>query len=122
MRNIIISNNPLVAEKYENVFFVDGSVEETLVKVRDLVYEGHELVSHPLAASLRVLFSPYRSVIVANQCEQLNFDHAEIIEGSICKYKKHMDVRKADEANSDDYKTVDLLLLQSALNDEKGKW
>lgn len=122
MKNIIITNNPLVAEKYINVFCIEGSVEETLIKVRDLVYQGYELVSHPLAASLRMLFSPYRSVIVGPKKETLNFEHAEIIESSIHKYKNHMDVRKKDEANREDYKKIDLLLLESALQDEQGKW
>ncbi|MDD4171634.1 MAG: GrdX family protein [Syntrophomonas sp.] len=122
MKSIIITNNPLVAEKYENMFWIDGSVEETLVKVRDMVYQGYELVSHPLAASLRMLFSPYRSVIVGRKNEKLDFDHAQIIEDSIIKYKNHTDARKVEESNRDDYKKMDLLLLESALSDEKGKW
>jgi len=122
LKSIIITNNPLVAEKYENMFWIDGSVEETLVKVRDMVYQGYELVSHPLAASLRMLFSPYRSVIVGRKNEKLDFDHAQIIEDSIIKYKNHTDARKVEESNRDDYKKMDLLLLESALSDEKGKW
>lgn len=122
MKFIIITNNPLVAEKYENVLWTDGSVEKTLIKVRDLVYEGYELVSHPLAASLRMLFSPYRSIIIGNKKEKLNFEHAEIIDTSIIKYKNHMDLRKTDDLNRDDYKRIDLLLLEAALDEEKGKW
>lgn len=122
LKHIIITNNPLVAEKYEHVFWVDSTVEETLIRIRDMVYQGYELVSHPLAASLRMLFSPYRSVIVGKKSEKLVFEHAEIIEDSIIKYKNHMDLRKVDEANRDDYKKTDLLLLESALSDEKGKW
>ena len=122
MKSIIITNNPLVAEKYENMFWIDGSVEETLVKVRDMVYQGYELVSHPLAASLRMLFSPYRSVIVGRKNEKLDFDHVQIIEDSIIKYKNHTDARKVEESNRDDYKKMDLLLLESALSDAKGKW
>lgn len=121
LRHIIVTNNPVVAEKYENVFWTDGSVENTLIKVRDLIYQGYELVSHPLAASIRMLFSPYRSVIVRKN-DKLNFEQAEIIEGSIAKYKKHMDARKEDNENRNDYKKIDLLLLEVALSEEKGKW
>lgn len=122
MKHIIITNNPLVAQKYEGVLWMDDSVEKVLIKIRDLVYKGYELVSHPLPASLRMLFSPYRSVLIGPKNEKLNFEHAEIIENSIIKYKNHMDQRKTDEANRDDYKKIDLLLLESAVEEEQGKW
>lgn len=122
MRHLIITNNPLVAEKYENVLWTAGSVEKTLIIVRDFIHQGYELVSHPLAASLRMLFSPYRSIVIGNKKAKLNFEHAQIIEDSIIKYKKHMDLRQTDEKTRDDYKKIDLLLLEAALNEEKGKW
>ncbi len=40
---------------------------DVLIKVRDLVHEGVELVSHPLGASIRMLFSPYRSIVVGGR-------------------------------------------------------
>jgi hypothetical protein len=122
LKHLIITNNPLVAEKYKNVLWTEGSVEKTLIIVRDFVYQGYELVSHPLAASLRMLFSPYRSIIIGPKKVKLNFDHAEIIENSITKYKNHMDLRKTDEGTRDDYKKMDLLLLEAALSEERGKW
>ncbi|ATW27304.1 GrdX family protein [Candidatus Formimonas warabiya] len=117
MKRIIITNNPAVAEKYDNVLFVEGSVEETLIKVRDLVHQGYELISHPLAASLRMIFSPYRSVIIGKRNEKVDFLSAEVIEDSIIKYKRHMDHRKTDTAHSDDYQAIDLILLESALKE-----
>lgn len=122
LKQMIITNNPLVAEKHENVLWTEGSVEKTLIIVRDFVYQGYELVSHPLAASLRMLFSPYRSVIIGKQNEKLNFEHAQIIEDSIIKYKNHTDLRRTEDGTRDDYKKIDLLLLEAALNEEKGKW
>ena len=122
MKHLIITNNPLVAEKYENVLWTEGSVEKTLIIVRDFIHQGYELVSHPLAASLRMLFSPYRSVIISNKKAKFNFEHVQIIEDSIIKYKNHMDLRKTDERTRDDYKKVDLLLLEAALSEEQGKW
>lgn len=94
----------------------DSSVEEVLTKVRDMVHQGHELVSHPLAASLRMLFSPYRSLIVGKKNKKVDFEYAEIIEDSITKYKRHMATRVGDKTNSDDYQKVDLLLLEVALH------
>lgn len=121
MKNtMIITNNPIVADKYENVLFVHSSVEETLIKVRDLVHEGYELISHPLPASLRMMFSPYRSVIMERRDGKVDFLSAEIIEDSIIKYKTHMDIRKVDTVNGDDYKIVDLMLLEAALIEQSG--
>ena len=122
MKHLIITNNPLVAEKYENVLWTEGSVEKTLIIVRDFIHQGYELVSHPLAASLRMLFSPYRSIIIGNKKAKLNFEHTQIIEDSIIKYKNHMDFRKTDEKSRNDYQKVDLLLLEAALSEEQGKW
>jgi hypothetical protein len=123
LRSIIVTNNPIVAKKYENVFFVDGSVEEMLIKVRDMVHAGYELISHPLAASLRMIYSPYRSVIVGNyRANVVDFLSAEIIEDSIIKYKRLTSHRKEDTVNDADYQTVDLDLLESALSEQQIAW
>ena len=122
MKNMIITNNSFVAEKYDHVLFLNGSVEEILIKVRDLVHEGYELISHPLPASLRMMFSPVRSVIIGRKLEKMDAFCAEIIEDSIIKYKNHMDYRKTDTVNGEDYKTLDQLLLQSALHEQAPTW
>lgn len=123
MRKKIVTNNPLVQNKYmEDVLYIDGTVEQTLIKVRDMVYEGYELVSHPLPASLRMLFSPYRSIIIGKKQKKVDFMQAEIAEESINKYNTHMNSRQMDEVNSEGYQMVDLILLESALKDEQGRW
>ena len=119
MKVVIITNNPTVAEKHAHVLFVDGSVEEILIKVRDFVHQGYELISHPLPASLRMMFSPYRSIILGKKLTKIDAFSAEIIEDSIIKYKNHMDVRKPDVVNGDDYKKIDQLLLESALQEQR---
>lgn len=117
LKNLIITNNPLVQKKLDNVHFIDGSFEDVLIKVRDLVHSGYELISHPLGASIRMLFSPYRSVIVGEKQQAINIFQIEIIENSIISYKKHMEVRNLDNKNSDDYEMIDFDLLQSTLKD-----
>jgi hypothetical protein len=47
---------------------------------------------------------------------------AEIAEESINKYNTHMNSRQMDEVNSEGYQMVDLILLESALKDEQGRW
>jgi hypothetical protein len=122
MQYLIVTNNPAVAERKDNMLFVEGSTEETLIKVRDLVHEGYELISHPLAASLRMLFSPFRSVILGKKLTKVDYFSAAIIEDSIIKYKRHMDFRKTDAANAEDYKMIDLILLEAALDEQPVTW
>jgi hypothetical protein len=122
MKNVIITNNPAVAGKKDIVLFVDGSAEETMIKVRDLVHEGYELISHPLPASLRMMFSPYRSIILGRKSDRMDVFSAEIIEDSIIKYKMHMDFRRIDTANGDDYQMIDLILLEAALHEQSASW
>lgn len=113
---IVITNNPDVKEKYKNIYFVKGEFEDVLLKVRDMVYMGHELVTHPLGASLRMIYSPYQSVIVtAERIIPLNEFHAEIISRAIESYKNIMGVRMKDVKNMEDYAKIDYLLLKNLL-------
>ena len=99
--------------------FVDCCVEDILIKVRDFIHQGYILVNHPLPASLRMLFAPYRSVII-EKGGKLNAFHVDIIETSILKYKKHMDARKIDEINAEDYMLIDSKLFEAAINFQMG--
>ncbi|MFY9140147.1 MAG: GrdX family protein [Thermacetogeniaceae bacterium] len=118
MQNTIVTNNPIVRDKYsENVLFIDGSVEQLLIKVRDLVHEGYELITHPLPASLRIMFSPYRSVIIGQKRGTADPLHVEIAEESVLKYKRQMSNREVDIKHNKDYQQIDLILLESALGD-----
>ncbi len=65
-RAVIITNNDWVSEKYKgmmNIIFLN-SYEEVLVKAKDMAYDGHHLLTHPQASSLKPNQTPYRSVIV----------------------------------------------------------
>lgn len=115
----IITNNPKIKSKYPNVIYVDGSYEDVLIRTRELVHSGYELINHPLGASIRMLFSPYRSIIIGNKQQNINSMHVEVIENSIVNYRKHMEVRKPDIENSEDYSIVDSELLQSSLEEYK---
>lgn len=115
----IITNNPSVKKDYDEVDFVEGSFEEVLLTVRNLVHSGYDLISHPLGASLRMFFSPYRSIIVGDEILETNEMHIQIIENSIENYKKHMKERKPDTANKDDYALIDAELLKSSMEEYK---
>ena len=112
----IVSNNPQVVNDYNDVLFVEGSFDDVLLKTRDLAHQGHAIINHPLGASIRMFFSPYRSIIVsAEPLPVLNLKHIEIIENSIENYHKQMKHRTPDIKNGPDYMLIDSELLKSAL-------
>lgn len=115
----IITNNPEVKKIHNNVVFVEGGFEDVLLKVRDLIHSGYELITHPLGASIRMMFSPYRSIIVGSRQKNINDIFVETIESSIANYRKHMEVRKPDIENSSDYALIDSQLLESAIAEHK---
>lgn len=115
----IVTNNPKVKDDYKDIIFVEGNFEDVLVKVRNLVHAGYELINHPLGASIRMLYSPYRSIIIGDKQEKVNDIYVETIENSIENYRKNMEHRKPDVVNGDDYSIIDSELLESALGEHK---
>lgn len=111
----IITNNPVVKNEFENVYFVEGDFQEVMVKVRDMVHQGYDLISHPLGASIRIAFSPFRSIIIGQRNNKINPIHVGIIENSIISLKNLTEGRVADRKNDDDYSLVDRELLISTL-------
>ena len=115
----IVTNNPKVESQYKDVIFVNGSFEDVLLRVRDLVHAGHELINHPLGASIRMFYSPYRSIIIGQKENKINDIYVETIENSIENYRKHMEVRESDLVNKEDYALIDSELLVSALGEHE---
>lgn len=118
---MIITNNQLVYNKYKNthnMLYIDGSYRDVLIKVRDKVQEGYELLTHPLSSSLKPNETPYKSVIISEQKGILNFDSLYIIENSIMAYdnfNKNKIIEWTDKLR-EDFKLIDLTVLESALN------
>ncbi|MEI6857082.1 GrdX family protein [Psychrilyobacter sp.] len=114
---LIVSNNPMVKEKFDNVYFIESTSRELLEKVRNLVHSGSELITHPLGVSLRMIYSPSFTVVINKKEGKLNSLHSKIIETSIEKYDLHMGagLREEDVKNSKDYSVIDYKLLESAL-------
>jgi len=119
LSHFIVTNNPEVKNIYDNVIFVNGSFEDVLIKVRDLTHEGVELISHPVGASIRMFYSPYRSIVVGEKKDKINPYHVETIESSITKYRAIMAGRNIDMKNAYDYALIDSELLMASLKTTK---
>lgn|GEM_PF-457520 len=128
-KTLIVTNNPVVYEAYRansdaetfvaEIRWFDGDAEEILVKARDLVYEGYPLISHPLPASIRMIYSPYRSVVLGADAGALDAWHTGIIEESLAKYRQNTGHRTPDKKNAESYKWMDAQLLSVAIREFK---
>lgn len=118
---MIITNNDWVYQKFKdncNVLLIEGSYRDVLVKVRDKIQEGHELLTHPLSSSLKPNETPYKSIIISENKGTLNFDSVCIIENSIMTYDKFNKNKLINLTDKiiEDFKLIDLTVLESALD------
>lgn len=118
---MIITNNELVYNKYRDVYdilFLDGTYKDVLVKTRDKIHEGYELLTHPLSSSIKPNETPYKSVIISDIKGNLNYNSVIIIENSIMTFDRLNlnKIKNIDEKMKEDFKLIDLTVLESALN------
>lgn len=115
----VVTNNPLFFGSEFRTEVVDGGFEDVLLKVRNMIHQGHELISHPLGASIRMMYSPYRSVLVGEKTDTMNNFYVEVIEGSIDTYRKNTGHRNIDQSNANDYALIDKHLLLEAIKEHE---
>lgn len=115
----IITNNPLVLEKLGDEYQVEYyeiSYEDVLKKVRDEVYKGYRLLTHPLSGSVKPNETPYKSVMVSVSKNGADPDGMKIIENAIAACKKFE--FKSDKYKPqvyEDFRLIDYTLISSAL-------
>ncbi|MCK4257899.1 MAG: GrdX family protein [Halanaerobiales bacterium] len=114
---LIITNNPSVVEKYQNYKMIEKKTfEEVLIQTRDLIHQGHKLITHPLYGSVKPNESPYRSIIVSLNPEKLCFKSLSLIENAIRKFEQFKNdavVREWPEKVLQDFQVVDITLFTS---------
>ena len=72
---MVITNNPLVRSRLDDtheVIYLELSYEELLKVVRDRIYEGHRLLTHPLSGSVKPKETPYKSVLISERKEKVD--------------------------------------------------
>ena len=118
---LILTNNPLAVRCMEEWYSIDyleeGSYRDVLVKVRDLVYAGHTLFTHPLAGSVKPNETPYRSVVVSRAPHAFSAEQAEIVSNSLTAFDKFPKKdRQWSERVLSDFQLVDYTLLAGAMD------
>ena len=116
----IVTNNPIVAlclpEAYSVQLWEQLDYEGILLKVRDLVYEGHRLYTHPLAGSVKPNETPYRSVVISRARGELSYEDAGLMASALETFHKFAPHRRElTEEVLRDFQLVDYSLLCGAL-------
>ena len=123
MKNIIITNNPDVKEKFKDVFSVEFLDKKTYMDVlycaRDLIHKGHELLTHPLSGSVKPNETPYKSIIVSSKTGYLDKTGLTILEESIqtvIKFTKNKKTPNWTERVLDDFRVIDLSIMENVID------
>ncbi|HHW98751.1 MAG TPA: GrdX protein [Firmicutes bacterium] len=121
MRNrvIVVTNNDSV-ELQEQDLFISGTLLDVLRRCRDLVHQGHQLISHPLVSSVKPNETPYKSVVLTKQrTQQVDFQSLSIIEASLQTAERMLRERPLptySERVLQDFQFIDRDLLEAALS------
>lgn len=120
-KSILITNNDRVYEKYKNQLtcILLEKYEEVLIKVRDLVYDKHVLLTHPQASSLKPNQTPFRSVIVYPKGAEDNTKDILLIEKCIEVFNQWQNIAKSpssyEKKVENDFKTIDLSVIENIM-------
>ena len=118
---ILVTNNDRVYEKYKDVIKIIllNTYEEVLIKVRDMVYDRHLLLTHPQASSLKPNQTPYRSVVVYPKGNEDNMKDIMLIEKCVQVYYEWQEIAPSPEKYADkvanDFKTIDLSVVENII-------
>ena len=98
------------------VEYHDVTYREVLVLVRDMVYAGHRLYTHPLSGSVKPNETPYKSIVVSKKPKKMEMDEATIISSSIETFDKFTPIRRElPERVLKDFRLIDYTLLCGAV-------
>lgn len=125
MKKILITNNPLVYNKYKDsteIMFSESWMFLDVLKVsRDKIHIGHELLTHPLSGSIKPNETPYKSLLISYNQIELNMQSLQIIEESIAVTEKFLrDCRTVvkSQKNLEDFQLIDFGLIKDSIERE----
>jgi len=120
--DILVTNNPLAKEHFQSKFkvdFLEADISGIFVRVRNLIHEGHKLLTHPLTGSVKPNETYYKSVLITEKTNKTDFGSVGIIEDCIQTVNKFPAGKIPDNLPEEiiyDMQLVDLSLICSALD------
>lgn len=125
MNCVMVTNNSKCNEKWKDQIQVDYCEEwgylDVLTVARDYIHQGYFLLTHPLAGSVKPNQTPFKSIILSTESLEgaQDFRDLILIEESIASYHKFMKnhpLPKWSEKSVDDFRTIDLSLMEGAMS------
>lgn len=114
---LLITNNPLVKEKYadkQETEFLDESIQGVLRSVRDHIHRGRKLLTHPLSGSVKPNENPYKTVLLSKSSGNTDTESVMLIEQCIIAAQK-FEKRTIPDKHLHDLQVVDLSLISEVL-------
>ena len=117
----IISNNPLVQEKYPSqTEYIDSDVKTVLIKARDYIHLGAKLLNHPLSGTLPYGEAVYSSLVIKEQDTHsgvvTDFYSLAFIDDAIAKFNEPPKRnRNYDTQTLEDLKVLDFDMLNNCI-------
>mgnify|MGYP000845307983 FL=1 len=99
-------------------YLEDGTYIDVLKKTRDLIHANYKLLTHPMSGSLKPNQTPYKSIIVAEACDRIDYESVILIENSMEAAYKFLKFKKTplwNEKILNDFKTVDLSFIENVV-------
>ena len=96
---------------------MERKFRDILVKVRDMVYNGYELFTHPMAGSVKPNETMYKSIVVGTDQKGTDIDHCKLMMNALitCDKFKPTGVQYSDY-HYKDFQLIDYTLLCGALD------
>ncbi len=120
---LIITNNPLIKENYDvEQCWVEGDCKEVIMQAYNLVALGHQLISHPLAGSIKPNQNPFRSILIAKVPGEVDVSALKLVGNCLRKAEEFMENKiqiDLKTAFKQDLQLVDQYLLLSAIESIK---
>lgn len=111
-------------EQGKPLFWVEGDYEDVLLEVRNRVHEGHQMLTHPLAGSVKPYETPYRTVVISDEKTTLHMPSLQTLEQAFAllasfkgKDGKLHSLRTYREEDLPDLQLVDLDLIKSVIEE-----
>ncbi len=116
----ILTNNPLIMDKFKNTYtveYIDENYMDILIRCRDYIHKGYKLLTHPLSGSIKPNETPYKSILIEKDVT-LDIDSLLLIEKAMDtakKFNKNFKTPNWNEKILLDFQIIDLDLIENAL-------
>lgn len=94
----LLTNNPQFGSRVKKMDYIQGSSWDILIRARDQIHLGSELLNHPLYGNFRPYQQPFRSLILKQNVSpdisndtQMDLYSLELIENALSVYRSCKD-------------------------------